>query len=73
MRRDRSIKKTKEEYMKQDVNLDRLLADLQQLAGAVHDNAPDMEDDGDIAAEYTLLVAVHTTMQTAEDYFRVTQ
>ena len=64
---------TKEEYMKEDVNLDRLLADLQQLAGSVHDNAPDMEDDADIAAEYTLLAAVYTTMQTAEDYLRVMQ
>ena len=64
---------TKEFWMEGDVNLDRLLGDLQQLAGSIHDNAPDMEDDGDIAAEYALLVAVHTTMQTAEDYLRVMQ
>ncbi len=67
------MSRSKEDYMQEDVNLDRLLADLQQLAGSVHDNAPDMEDDGDIAAEYALLVAVHTTMQTAEDYLRVMQ
>ncbi len=64
---------TKEEYMQEDVNLDRLLADLQQLAASVRENAPDMEDDGDIAAEYRVLAAVYTTMQTAEDYLRVMQ
>ncbi len=54
-------------------DLDRLLGDLQRLADSVHDNAPDMEDDGEIATEYALLSSVYTTMQTAEDYLRVMQ
>ncbi len=54
-------------------DLENLLVSLQYLADSVHDNAPDMEDDGDIAAEYAVLAAVYTTMQTAEDYLRVMQ
>ena len=54
-------------------NLDRMLSDLQYLADSVKDNAPDMENDADIAAEYTILAAVYTTMQAADDYLKVLQ
>ena len=54
-------------------DLERLLEDLQYLADSIHDNAPDMEDDDNIAEEYYILASVYTTKQAAEDYLRVMQ
>ena len=54
-------------------DLERLLKDLQYLARSVKDNAPDMENDFEIAAEFRLLASVYDTMHAAEVYLRVLQ
>lgn len=54
-------------------NLAQMSEDLQYLADAIRDNAPDLETESDIAEEYSILAAVYTTMQAADDYLAVMQ
>ena len=49
-------------------NLEQMLEDLQYLAAAIKDNAPDLEGEDDVAEEYRILAAVYTTMQAGIDY-----
>ena len=54
-------------------NLAQMLEDLQYLADAIRDNAPDLESEADVAEEYSILAAVYTTAQAAIDYLAVMQ
>lgn len=54
-------------------NLNQMREDLQYLADSIRDNAPDLETANDIAEEYAILAAVHTTIQAADDYLAVMQ